>query len=110
MAILNSSRTSAAMSVLVGTNKAVPRPTCAVETIANKNVALNVLSANFVDLRQREVRTKATPSSVQGVLRRPRSAGRNRKHVLATYCPNQSEPSRATYDGTLVARTMPPSR
>jgi hypothetical protein len=45
--MLNSVRTRAASSVLNGTNAAVPRPIWAVETSANKNVALNVLSANF---------------------------------------------------------------
>ena len=64
MAILNSSRTSAAMRVLVGTNAAVPRPTCAVETIANKNVALNVLSANFSVRSLLKVATKREENSL----------------------------------------------
>src|SRR5207344_1105645 len=47
MRMLSSVRSSAAISVLDGTNVAVPRPVWAVETSANRNVALNVLSANF---------------------------------------------------------------
>ncbi len=48
------------MSVLVGTNAAVPRPTWAVETSANRNVALNVLSAN------RSVRSRLIQATKRG--------------------------------------------
>jgi hypothetical protein len=55
--MLSSVRSSAAISVLDDTNVAVPRPVCAVETSANTNVALNVLSAK-ISVRSR--RNQAT--------------------------------------------------
>lgn len=45
MAMLSSVSSNAAMSVRVGTNAAVPRPICAVETNASRNVAMKVLRA-----------------------------------------------------------------
>ena len=43
MAMLSSISSNAAKSVRVGTNAASPRPTCAVEIRANRNVATKVL-------------------------------------------------------------------
>ena len=40
MAMLSSVSSKAAITVRVGTNAAAPRPICAVETNANKNVAI----------------------------------------------------------------------
>lgn len=62
MAMLSSVSSNAAMSVRVGTNAAVPRPICAVETNANKNVAMKALRAYL---------------SVGSVRNQPRNRGEN---------------------------------
>jgi hypothetical protein len=56
--MLRSMRSSAAISVRVGTNSASPRPIWAVDTSANTNVALNVLSEQISVRLRRKRATK----------------------------------------------------